>query len=214
MRAFDMACLEGVPTREVHGELHTGIGQEAVGAGMVGFLKREDAVVSTHRNHFHALAKGVPPRELMADYCVAVPEWPCATGEKYYGRGPMQLSYNFNYGPAGIALGADLLDHPGLVSSDAELSFAAALWFWMTPQSPKPSCHDVMTGGWSPSAGDTAAGRVAGFGLTVDIINGGVECGRPTPATVVDRIAFYERAADLLDVTSGDHLDCATMQPY
>lgn len=23
---------------------------------------------------------------------------------------------------------------------------AAALWFWMTPQPPKPSAHDVMTG--------------------------------------------------------------------
>ncbi|MBN9053937.1 thiamine pyrophosphate-dependent dehydrogenase E1 component subunit alpha (plasmid) [Shinella sp. PSBB067] len=67
MRAFDEACLEGVPTFEIHGELHTGIGQEAIGTAMAQSLTPGDAVVSTHRNHFHALAKGVPPRALMAE---------------------------------------------------------------------------------------------------------------------------------------------------
>jgi acetoin:2,6-dichlorophenolindophenol oxidoreductase subunit alpha len=67
MREFELACISGVSTLEIHGELHTGIGQEAIGAGMAGALRDEDAVVSTHRNHFHALAKGVPPRRLMAE---------------------------------------------------------------------------------------------------------------------------------------------------
>ncbi len=155
------------------------------------------------------------PRADMASYCVDVPAWPCAAGEKYYGRGPIQLSYNFNYGPAGVALGADLLAHPDLVSTDPALSFATALWFWMTPQPPKPSSHDVMTGGFAPSAADLAAGRVAGFGLTIDIINGGIECGGGAPtAQVQDRIGFYQRYAGLLGVTPGDHLDCSNMQPY
>ena len=26
IRAFEQACLEGAPTREIHGELHTAIG--------------------------------------------------------------------------------------------------------------------------------------------------------------------------------------------
>jgi hypothetical protein len=38
------------------------------------------------------------------------------------------------------------------------------MWFWMTPQSPKPSAHDVMAGRWTPSAADRAAGRKPGFG--------------------------------------------------
>ncbi len=67
MRHFEEACLEGVPTREIHGELHTGIGQEAISAGVAPWLRREDAMVSTHRNHLHALAKGVDPRKLMAE---------------------------------------------------------------------------------------------------------------------------------------------------
>lgn len=67
MRHFDEACLEGVPTREIHGELHTGIGQEAIGAGMVGALRENDAVVSTHRNHYHAIAKEVPLKPMLAE---------------------------------------------------------------------------------------------------------------------------------------------------
>ncbi len=67
MREFDFACLEGVPTGEIHGELHTGIGQEAIAAGMAGWLRDSDALVSTHRNHYHALVKGTDPRALMAE---------------------------------------------------------------------------------------------------------------------------------------------------
>lgn len=67
MREFELACLEGVPTKEIHGELHTGIGQEAIGAGMAGFLRVEDAMCSTHRNHLHAIAKGVDMQKMLAE---------------------------------------------------------------------------------------------------------------------------------------------------
>src|SRR5262245_50688124 len=67
MRAFDEATLDGMRRGDIHGELHTGLGQEAIGAGMAESLRRQDAVVSTHRNHFHALAKGVDPKALMAE---------------------------------------------------------------------------------------------------------------------------------------------------
>ncbi|UCH25445.1 MAG: thiamine pyrophosphate-dependent dehydrogenase E1 component subunit alpha [Trueperaceae bacterium] len=67
LRHFDEACLEGVPTGEIHGELHTGIGQEAIGAGMMESLQPGDAVVSTHRNHYHALAAGVPMKPMLAE---------------------------------------------------------------------------------------------------------------------------------------------------
>ena len=67
MREFELACLEGVPTREIHGELHTGIGQEAIAAGLVGSLRADDALCSTHRNHLHAIAKGVDMRAMLAE---------------------------------------------------------------------------------------------------------------------------------------------------
>lgn len=155
----------------------------------------------------------VDPKTL-PDYCSPSVDWPCKPGKKYFGRGPIQISWNYNYGQAGKALGIDLLSSPELVAMDAALAFKTALWFWMTPQSPKPSCHDVMTGRYVPTATDVTAGRVAGFGLTVNIINGGIECNQPTPAQVTDRIGFYQRYVQLLGTTPGTNLTCDKMKSY
>lgn len=51
----------------IPGACHTYIGQEAVAVGVCAHLRRDDVVFSTHRGHGHALAKGVPPREVMAE---------------------------------------------------------------------------------------------------------------------------------------------------
>jgi 2-oxoisovalerate dehydrogenase E1 component len=51
----------------VHGACHTYVGQEAVAAGVCAHLRRDDVVFSTHRGHGHALAKGMDPRELIAE---------------------------------------------------------------------------------------------------------------------------------------------------
>ena len=51
----------------VHGACHTYVGEEAIAVGVCAHLRADDVVFSTHRGHGHALAKGVPPRELMAE---------------------------------------------------------------------------------------------------------------------------------------------------
>src|SRR5438477_8644753 len=51
----------------IHGACHTYVGQEAVAAGVCAHLRPDDVVFSTHRGHGHALAKGVPPRQLFAE---------------------------------------------------------------------------------------------------------------------------------------------------
>ena len=51
----------------VHGACHTYVGQEAVAVGVCAHLRPDDAVFSTHRGHGHALAKGVPPVQLVAE---------------------------------------------------------------------------------------------------------------------------------------------------
>src|SRR6201987_4768982 len=51
----------------VHGACHTYVGQEAVAVGGCAHLRPDDVVFSTHRGHGHALAKGLPPGELMAE---------------------------------------------------------------------------------------------------------------------------------------------------
>jgi 2-oxoisovalerate dehydrogenase E1 component len=51
----------------VHGACHTYVGQEAIAVGVCAHLRSDDVVFSTHRGHGHALAKGLPPAELMAE---------------------------------------------------------------------------------------------------------------------------------------------------
>lgn len=51
----------------IHGACHTYVGQEAVATGVCAHLSASDVVFSTHRGHGHALAKGMPPRELIAE---------------------------------------------------------------------------------------------------------------------------------------------------
>jgi basic endochitinase B len=150
-----------------------------------------------------------------SQYCDASnTRYPCAPGKTYHGRGPIQLSWNYNYGALGEALGLPLLEQPEAVTSDGRVAFTTALWFWMTAQPPKPSAHDVMVGRWSPTGADTSAGRAPGFGMTVNIINGGLECGIAADERVLDRVRFYRRFTDLLGTTDGDNLECATMQSY
>lgn len=141
-------------------------------------------------------------------------QYPCQAGRSYHGRGPMQLSWNYNYGAAGQALGLDLLNNPDLVKTDGAIAFSTALWFWMTPQPPKPSCHEVMSGLWNPSPDDVNAGRQPGFGMTINIINGGLECGRPTDDRVERRVNFYRQFCQMLGVSADDNIYCNTMQPY
>ena len=51
----------------IRGEMHLAVGQEAVAVGVGMHLRDPDAVVSTHRPHHHALAKGVPADKLAAE---------------------------------------------------------------------------------------------------------------------------------------------------
>jgi 2-oxoisovalerate dehydrogenase E1 component len=51
----------------IHGACHTYVGQEAIAAGVCAHLRASDVVFSTHRGHGHALAKGLPPEQLMAE---------------------------------------------------------------------------------------------------------------------------------------------------
>ena len=51
----------------IPGACHTYVGEEAIATGVCAHLSHDDAVFSTHRGHGHALAKGVPPNQLIAE---------------------------------------------------------------------------------------------------------------------------------------------------
>lgn len=132
--------------------------------------------------------------------------YPPAPGKSYHGRGPIQLSYNYNYGQASEFIFGDknvLLANPEKVIQDGVIAFETGIWFWMAQQYPKPSCHDVMIPGkFIPTAEQLALNLKPGFGSTVNIINGGVECGGSQENTkVLSRIAHYQRYTGLKQVS-------------
>nr|QFS19063.1 class I-C chitinase [Apopellia endiviifolia (species B)] len=141
----------------------------------------------------------------------------CVPGKKYFARGPMHLTWNYNYGAASQEVGADLLAEPELLSNDAVLSFKSALWMWMNysgaTESMGPSAHEMMSGSWSPSASDEAAGRLRGFGATIDILKGSEECGHQSSQAEA-RTQKYIEIAKLLKVSPGPNLGCASMLPF
>lgn len=67
VRRFEEACAEQYAEKKIRGFLHLYIGEEAVAVGTMQALGDEDAIVSTYREHGHALARGVPPARVMAE---------------------------------------------------------------------------------------------------------------------------------------------------
>ncbi|OWZ13536.1 Chitinase [Phytophthora megakarya] len=102
----------------------------------------------------------------LTEYCNTT-FYPCAEGQRYHGRGPIQLTWNYNYYRVGEALGLDIFNNPDTVATDSAVAWMTGLWFWMTPQATPDGSfiiHDVVT-------------AENGFATSTKIINGGLECG-------------------------------------
>jgi hypothetical protein len=123
------------------------------------------------------------------------------------------LCRNYNYGAASSSVGYNILANPDQVAKDPTLAFKTSLWYWTTPSGSIPSIHDVLVGKWTPSAADRSAGRTVGFGVTIDIINGNIECGRYT-ANASNRVQYFKQFASTLGVAPGQNLNCANMKPF
>jgi len=86
---------------------------------------------------------------------------------------------------------------------------SAGLWFYMTPQDPKPSMHEVMTGYFTPNSIDLANGITTSFATTINIINGGLECGRGLGYDkVVKRGEYFLEWLNFFGQDPEDDLDC------
>lgn len=128
-------------------------------------------------------------------YSQADPLYPPNPSKGYYGRGPIQLSWNYNYGQFSKFLFNDasvLLNDPDSLQRDGVIAFQSALWFWMMPQCPKPSCHQVMHGSWVPQTGAYSASKMyqQGFAHTNNIINGGLECRSTSTPAFTQKVAL------------------------
>ncbi len=164
------------------------------GTGDLAAKKREAAAALANFSHetgglvyVTEIAKG----EYCGDWDGNPATCPCAPGKRYYGRGPIQLSWNGNYCAAGAALGLDLRANPDLVEQNPTVAWQTALWFWMTQAGAgyRPA-HDSMVGGF-------------GFGETIRTINGSLECNGGNPAQVQSRINEYQRFLNILGATAG-----------
>ncbi|MFD3412027.1 glycoside hydrolase family 19 protein [Streptomyces cyaneofuscatus] len=130
-------------------------------------------------------------------YCDRNQSYGCPAGQAaYYGRGPIQLSWNFNYKAAGDALGINLLANPYLVEQNASVAWKTGLWYWNTQNGP---------GTMTPH---NAIVNNRGFGETIRSINGSLECNGGNPAQVQSRINKFTQFTQILGTTTGSNLSC------
>ncbi|KAI3724480.1 hypothetical protein L2E82_36259 [Cichorium intybus] len=129
--------------------------------------------VTDHFCHIEAIDKQV--------YCEASNEYPCAPNKRYYGRGPLQITYNYNYGAAGRSIGIDMLGNPDIVANDQIISFKTALWFWME------NVHSVVG---------------QGFGATIRAINSPA-CNGGNADQVSSPVSFYTNYCNQFGVSTG-----------
>ncbi|CAI9770875.1 unnamed protein product [Fraxinus pennsylvanica] len=154
--------------------------------GSVDDSKREIAAFFAHVTHETGQEIDGPSK----NYCDQNDQqYPCVPGKGYYGRGPIQLTGNRNYGLAGNSIGFDGLNNPDIVATDQVVSFKTALWYWMN------NCHDIITSG-------------QGFGATIRAINGPRECDGVDPDKVNTRIEYYKSYCNQLQVDPGNNLAC------
>jgi pyruvate dehydrogenase E1 component alpha subunit len=67
IRRFEEKCAELYGAGKIRGFLHLYIGEEAIAAGVTPLLDPDDAVISTYREHGHALARDIPAGAVMAE---------------------------------------------------------------------------------------------------------------------------------------------------
>src|SRR5580698_8889380 len=67
IRRVEEESARGYAEGKIGGVLHVYICQEAGGVGAISALRTEDYVITTYRDHGIAIAKGMPPRTLMAE---------------------------------------------------------------------------------------------------------------------------------------------------
>jgi predicted chitinase len=159
--------------------------------------RQEAAAFLANANHETGGLVHVTEINKSNDLCDESQPYGCPAGTfAYYGRGPIQLSWNFNYKAAGDALGLNLLGNPYLVEQQASVAWQTALWYWMTQNGPGTmTAHSAMV-------------NQRGFGETIRSINGALECNGRNPAQVQSRISAYQRFTQILGVTAGGNLSC------
>lgn len=67
IRAFEEAAEQAFNDGFVNGSIHQYIGEEAIGTAVCANLHKTDYILSNHRGHGHAIAKGADPEAMMKE---------------------------------------------------------------------------------------------------------------------------------------------------
>ena len=67
IRAFEEIAEEASDAGFVNGSVHQYIGEEAIGTAVCANLRKTDYILSNHRGHGHAIAKGADPEAMMKE---------------------------------------------------------------------------------------------------------------------------------------------------
>lgn len=113
----------------------------------------------------------------------------CATG-MYYGRGYIQLTWDYNYREASYSIYGDdrLLRDPSLVAT-VEGAWMTAFWFWT---------HKV-----TPVLAKADAVRSRSLGYSILVINGFLECNDSSSMTPKNRLVIYNAILKLWGIAQG-----------
>lgn len=102
-------------------------------------------------------------------------------GKVYYGRGMLQLTWDYNYKACSQALYGDdrLIRNPDMVGNDPGVGWASAAWYWQA------NVHAVSQT----------------FGKTLKAINGALECdGGPNSQNLVLRFNHYKQVLSCMNI--------------
>jgi predicted chitinase len=107
----------------------------------------------------------------------------CSYG-KYYGRGPLQLTHDYNYREAAQALkDSSIFDNPDKVATP-EVGWPTSVWFW------KKNVAPVLQ---QNSAIDSYK-----FGFSIKVINGALEC--PANDKAQNRLKIFNKVLEVWDI--------------
>lgn len=67
VRRFEEKSAEAYSAGKIGGFCHLYIGQEAVAIGSISAIRKDDYVLTSYREHAHAIAKGISPDSVMAE---------------------------------------------------------------------------------------------------------------------------------------------------
>jgi acetoin:2,6-dichlorophenolindophenol oxidoreductase subunit alpha len=205
IREFEERVHEEFATGEIPGFVHLYAGEEASAAGVCVHLDDRDALASTHRGHGHCIAKGVDPKEMMAEIYGRVTGSCHGKGGSMHiadlSKGMLGANGIVGGGPpliCGTALAAKLKGTGGVgvaffgdgaSNQGTTLEAMNLASVWNLPAifvAENNGYAEATSSTWSVAA-DNIADRAAGFGMPGVIVDG------------FDFFAVYEAAAEAID---------------